>query len=279
MPIGAGRLPGPAEIASVRWRAFKAALVVSVLSMGTLAVPGPAFAAGDSALDSLIIPNPVSGWESMTQSDLESILAPTLAAAAKLPGTPPAVAVEGWVEPNSFHKVIVELIRFSDADQQALGEGSSDSTADCTRSQYSSVQTKPSDAAPGAEETDCVAQKDGTAFSVAGVVFTKGLIEAFVTGYGAGSGVVEQAAAQEAVRLPMGQSAATGGLQGASSTVSSAAATHGAAHHGIAYAIGRIVGIVVLVLLVIDAVATFERRKKSMSRFAEPINWPDDPTE
>lgn len=163
-----------------------AAAAPAVVAAGGMTSPngsGTSGAAGNTAVGSDILPNPVPGWNAVSPTVLDPLAARLQRTESDLTGRQALVAIEGWANADHTGSLVVLLVRFGGALQDpdlAARTAALDGCAGATGQRALSTTTVPSIAG----STEAICAFGGTTYDGAVVAWLKGDVLADVQGIG-----------------------------------------------------------------------------------------------
>lgn len=183
-------------------RLVVALLVTAGLGLGLAA---PASAAGDPALDRLVVTDPVPGWALLPSPALQNVVSFEDRTISDLSGQTATAAAEGWQGADAEQRLIVVLIRFPGGIPFVVRNLREAVIAACTSSTGNAPTTpvRSYTPIPGAEEAECSGTNvAGNAISGTSMSWVRGNVVALLEGVGLPQGQVQSVALRQSTALP-----------------------------------------------------------------------------
>lgn len=233
---------------------MRAALTASCVVMIVLSSAAPAWAAGDAALDHLIVTSPVPGWVPLDAATIERVASTEQRTVSAVTNLSVEVAAEGWH--SGRDNVIIILSRFSRDVPGAEANARQAVISACaaaTNNPGADVRTYA--ALPTASEATCSGRSaTGVTYSIDTLSWAKRNVFALIVSAGLTSAQVEGIASSQDALIP-----SDGVLAGSGSNSVIGAALIGAV---VALVIGVPIGLFVR-----------SRRQKPVPMFAASSSW------
>jgi hypothetical protein len=182
----------------------RALVLLATVVASTCAVAGPAWGAGDPAIDRLIVKNPVPGWSALSPAIVQALVSTEEKTESALSNQKATAGVEGWQGSDSSQELIVIIDRLPenipDGARNARA-GAITGCASATGNPPTSVRDYPQ--ISGAVEGMCSGTNaDGLAIAVTTMVWVRGNVIVFVLGVGLPSSQVESIAESQDSAIP-----------------------------------------------------------------------------
>ncbi len=185
-----------------RWLAVSLVALVAMTVVATTTVP--AGAAGDPALDRLIVEEPVPGWTQLPASLLQSLSSGLSRTESGITNEAATSAIEGWQGATGGQTMIVALVRFPQNIPFASRNSREGAISMCT----SSTGNPPSivqafGSIPGAQEAQCSGTTaSGIAIAGTSLSWVKGNVIVAMEGVGPPQSEVESVALRQDAAVP-----------------------------------------------------------------------------
>jgi hypothetical protein len=184
-----------------RWCALALGAVVVILS--GVAVASPAGAAGDPALDRLIVANPLPAWSPLPGAQLQSLVSYEDRAGSAVAGSATSAA-EGWQGPGPGQRLIVAMVRFAANVPEPVRNAREAVIAACasaTGNAPTSVHAY--GAVPGSEVATCAGTgADGTTLTATNVAWARGNVLVILIATGLATSEAESVAVTQDAAIP-----------------------------------------------------------------------------